>query len=219
LEITYSLVPNSCIWAGASSLKGSIEARICAHYLDVRTEQSRLIISLTQSYNERVKVDFRNMMSLQGLECGVCFLRFDNEGRRPIDLGCGHCFCQECTTKQPDSFRRCPECRVASVHPHPCFTLLRILAVVERPLEAQKVACKAEIGNALVAEKALQSKVWDTGRTHPDILITNNQKTVKRELNTTRFAVATINCPLTGSDLLVAANINKYGDNSYSKFS
>jgi hypothetical protein len=180
-------------------------------------------------------------MSLDSLECGVCFLRFDNAGRRPINLGCGHCFCQECTANQPDSFRTCPDCRVPSVHPHTSFALLRILTDMERVLEAQKgaakvemdravisqmdraleslkaavkveverslealkVAFKAEIDNAVVAETALHGKIWDSGRTHSDIRITNNQLTIKRELNTTdmNYAVATINWPLIGSDL------------------
>jgi hypothetical protein len=225
LEITYSLVPNSCIRAGASSFKGSIEARVSARYLGVTTEQLPLIISLTQCYNESFKVDILKTMSLRSLECGVCFLRFDNEGRRPIDLGCGHSFCQECHANHTDSFRRCPDCREASVHPHPNFSLLRILAEmemdranismdraleimkeaykaeVERALEAQKVAYKAEMDDSVVAENALQRKVWDSGRTHPDIIITNSQLTIKREIYTTNTgdAVATINCPLTGT--------------------
>jgi hypothetical protein len=243
LEIAYSLVPNSCIWAGASSLKGSIVARVYGRYLDVITEQLSLIISLTLCFNERVKEDIRNKMSLQSLDCGVCFLLFDNAGRRPIDLGCGHCFCQGCNASHPHSFRRCPECRVASTHPHPSFTLLRILAEVERVLEAQKGAAKVEIERALVsqmdrvlvivkvagerslealkvafkeemdmalvAENALQGKIWDSGRTHPDFRITNNQLTIKKEPNTTNsvFAVATINFPLTGSAFLGAAQI------------
>jgi hypothetical protein len=144
-------------------------------------------------------------MSFESLECEVCFLRFDNEGRRPIDLGCGHCFCQECTANHPDSFSVCPDCRVASLHPHTSFALLRILAEVERYLEAQK--------------EALPSKVWDSWRTHPDIRIMNNLLTIRKELNPTNYAVATISCPLTGSGVLVAAQIIKYDDNSHSKVS
>jgi hypothetical protein len=178
-------------------------------------------------------------MSLESLECGVCFLRFDNAGRRPIDLGCGHSFCQECTAKHPPSFRRCPDCREISNRPHPNYTLLRILADMERVLEAQKgaakvemdramisqmdraleslkaavkveversleavkVAFKAEIDNAMVAETALPGKFWDSGRTHLDIRISDNHRTIKGEMNTTGTeVVATINCPLTGSD-------------------
>jgi hypothetical protein len=53
----------------------------------------------------------------------------------------------------------------------------------------------------VVAENALQGKVWESGLTHPDILITNSQLTIKKELKTTNIncAVATINRPLTGS--------------------
>jgi hypothetical protein len=233
------LVPNSCICAKASSLKEGIEARISARYLDVTIGQLPLRICLTQSYNEGFKEETRKKMSLKSLECGVCFLRFDNAGRRPIDLGCGHSFCQECTAKHQPSFRRCPDCREVSNRPHPNYTLLRILADMERVLEAQKgaakvemdramisqvdraleslkaavkveversleavkVAFKAEIDNAMVAETALQGKIWDSGRTHSDIRITNNQLTIKREMNTTNtYASATINCPLIGSD-------------------
>ena len=56
----------------------------------------------------------------------------------------------------------------------------------------------------------MKCKVWDSGRTHPGIWIKADQMTIKRDLNTRKgYTVATINCPLTGSDFLVAAQIKK----------
>jgi hypothetical protein len=70
-------------------------------------------------------------------------------------------------------------------------------AEVERVLEAERVAAMAERDRTLEAEKA---KAWDSRRTHSDIHISDNKLTIKRELNTAPWVVATINCPLTGSD-------------------
>lgn len=61
------------------------------------------------------------------LTCGVCYHRFEPLGRRPIDLGCGHCFCEACLATSPASFARCPECRHASHRRHVSVALLRII--------------------------------------------------------------------------------------------
>jgi hypothetical protein len=89
-------------------------------------------------------------------------------------------------------------------------------AEVERALEAQKVAYKAEMDDSVVAENALQRKVWDSGRTHPDISITNSQLTIKRELNTTHYAVATISCLLTESRMVtLRVRVDTIASNSW----
>ncbi len=78
----------------------------------------------------------------------ACMQPFDPHERRPVDLGCGHAFCDACLLAQPNAFRlgamaapvcklhsrfidvwcrRCPDCRAAALNPHVAFSLLRLL--------------------------------------------------------------------------------------------
>lgn len=42
--------------------------------------------------------------SLMSLHCGTCYEPFDLAHRRPVDLGCGHAFCDHCLLSAPNSF-------------------------------------------------------------------------------------------------------------------
>lgn len=71
----------------------------------------------------------RLLLLAEVLQCPVCFQPFDDRSRRPIDLGCGHHFCERCLLLSPASFRHCPECRVrsAAAGQHVSVTLLRLI--------------------------------------------------------------------------------------------
>jgi len=46
-------------------------------------------------------------------ECGVCYETFNNSDRFPLNLMCGHTFCQKCISKiidRHDEFH-CPYCK------------------------------------------------------------------------------------------------------------
>ncbi|KAL6763550.1 hypothetical protein V8C86DRAFT_2491533 [Haematococcus lacustris] len=40
------------------------------------------------------------------IACSVCYNSFDVSLRKPIDLGCGHTFCDSCISAHPTSFHR-----------------------------------------------------------------------------------------------------------------
>lgn len=63
------------------------------------------------------------------LLCHVCYNPFNSANRKPLDLGCGHCFCAACfSTAARTTFKSCPECRVPVKNPHVSYALLRVVS-------------------------------------------------------------------------------------------
>uniref|UniRef100_A0A383VPR1 RING-type domain-containing protein n=1 Tax=Tetradesmus obliquus TaxID=3088 RepID=A0A383VPR1_TETOB len=57
--------------------------------------------------------------------CIICCLAYNVTSRRPFDLGCGHCVCEQCFNTS--KFALCVECRQPTNNPHLQYTLLRML--------------------------------------------------------------------------------------------
>jgi hypothetical protein len=87
------------------------------------------------------------------LQCGVCYNQFDDGGRKPLDLGCGHCYCQACFQSNPSSFRRCPGGRPGTQPPRRCPDL----PTPPPPLPASPPPeCRARVGNPHVSINLLR---------------------------------------------------------------
>ncbi|KAF6251147.1 hypothetical protein COO60DRAFT_1629085, partial [Scenedesmus sp. NREL 46B-D3] len=57
--------------------------------------------------------------------CIICCLAYNVTRRRPFDLGCGHCVCEQCFNTSKLAI--CVECRQPTNNPHLQYTLLRML--------------------------------------------------------------------------------------------
>lgn len=75
------------------------------------------------------------------LTCNVCYNAFNTTTRKPIDLGCGHCFCSTCVTSSRSAFRVCPECRANIKNPHVSFALLRVVTELASSSGHGRAAC------------------------------------------------------------------------------
>lgn len=50
-------------------------------------------------------------MAEHAFECGICASTFNNKGRQPLLLECGHTFCKDCLVHRLGPQRCCPYCR------------------------------------------------------------------------------------------------------------
>jgi hypothetical protein len=61
--------------------------------------------------------------------CTICLGEYDTKQRKPWDLSCGHCVCEECFNQHgTTSLSHCPECRKPiNGAAHPAYAMLRLL--------------------------------------------------------------------------------------------
>jgi hypothetical protein len=60
--------------------------------------------------------------------CTICLGVYNAEARKPWDIGCGHCVCEECFEHHGQGrLTTCPECRQPVRNPHLQYAMLRLL--------------------------------------------------------------------------------------------
>lgn len=81
------------------------------------------------------------------MDCPSCMEQFDEKIHLPLNLECGHSYCQDCVSRMITEFnlKKCPECRDLITKPikdlTPNLTILQIISE-KKKFEKYKMVCE-----------------------------------------------------------------------------